>query len=285
MVIVRLKGGLGNQMFQYAAAKRVAFEKELPLKLDLTFLEADAIHHTKRGFELNKLMINTEIATAEEVKAIRKKRWGNFFCPVRIKDRGVADFTKKIARCGAQVYLDGYWQSEQHFAPVADIIRDEFTFREPIVNDYLLSIKQRIENSTSVSLHFRRGDYVNNPRANKHHGVCSMSYYQNAVNIMAHKTDNPLLFIFSDDIQWVKANFKSDHPMLFVEQSDEGLHSDFRLMSLCKHNIIANSSYSWWAAWLNDNENKTVIAPRQWYQDSRAQSRVAEMIPKEWVTI
>jgi hypothetical protein len=112
-----------------------------------------------------------------------------------------------------------------------------------------------------------------------------MSYYQNAVNIMAHKTDNPLLFIFSDDIQWVKANFKSDHPMLFVEQSDEGLHSDFRLMSLCKHNIIANSSYSWWAAWLNDNENKTVIAPRQWYQDSRAQSRVAEMIPKEWVTI
>lgn len=272
-------------MFQYAAAKRVASQKNLPLKLDLTFLEAEAIHHTKRDFELNKLMINAEIATAEEVRAIRRKRWRNFFRPVWIKDRGIAHFTKKIACSGTQVYLDGYWQSEQHFAPIAHIIRDEFTFREPIENDYLLNIKQRIENSESVSLHFRRGDYVDNPKANKHHGVCSMSYYQNAVNIIADKTNNPFLFIFSDDIQWVKTNFQSNCPMLFIEQSNEELHSDFRLMSLCKHNIIANSSYSWWAAWLNENENKTVIAPRKWYQDQRSQERAATMIPKEWITI
>lgn len=285
MVIVQLKGGLGNQMFQYAAARRLAAQQNIELKLDLSFLEADTVQHTKRDFELYKLNINAGIATRKEIQAIKKQRWKNLFRPVLIKDKGVADFSKKIARCSNHVYLDGYWQSERYFGFISSIIRDEFTFKQPIDSDYFLKVKHQIENSDSISLHFRRGDYVENPKTNKYHGVSSMSYYQKAVERITKKTNDPTLFIFSDDIQWVMAHFESEFPMVFIEQSDEGLHSDFRLMSICKHNIIANSTYSWWAAWLNENENKTVIAPEKWYEHQRSQVHVSDLLPKEWITL
>src|SRR5690554_3214770 len=130
MVIVQLKGGLGNQMFQYAAAKRLAVQQGTNLKFDLSFLEADAIHHTKRNFELYKLNINAGIATRKEIQAIKKQRWKNLFHPVLIKDKGVADFSKKVTRCSDHVYLDGYWQSEKYFEPISPIIRNELTFKQ-----------------------------------------------------------------------------------------------------------------------------------------------------------
>lgn len=285
MVIVQLKGGLGNQMFQYAAARRLAAEHGIELKLDLSFLEAETVQHTKRDFELYKLNINAGIATCKEIQAIKKKRWKNLFCPALIKDKGVADFSKKVTRCSDHVYLDGYWQSEKYFKSISPVIRNEFTFKQPLAKDYFLNIKHQIENSDSISLHFRRGDYVDNPKTNKYHGVSSLNYYQKAVERITKKINNPTLFIFSDDIQWVMAHFKSEHPIVFIKQSDEGLHSDFRLMSICKHNIIANSSYSWWAAWLNENENKTVIAPKKWYEHQPSQDHVSDLLPREWITL
>lgn len=285
MVIAQLKGGLGNQMFQYAAARRVAIIHDVALKFDLSFLEADAVHHTKRYFELHKLHINAKIATRQEIQAIKKQRWKNLFRPVWIKDRGVDDFAKKITRCRDQVFLDGYWQSEEYFKPVSAIIREELTFKQPLEDGYFLNIQHRIESSESMSLHFRRGDYVEDSKSNKYHGICSIDYYHQAVRKIAEKVTNPVLFIFSDDIEWVKAHFKSKYPIVFIEQSDQELHSDFRLMLLCKHNIIANSSYSWWAAWLNENEGKTVIAPRKWYEDQRSQNRATNILPEEWIKL
>ena len=285
MVIVRLKGGFGNQLFQYAAARKTAFMHDVPLKLDLSFLEADAAHHTKRYFELHKLNINAEIATRQEIQAIKKQRWKNLFHPVWIKDKGVDNFLKRITRCRDQVYLDGYFQSEKCFKPVSGIIHEEFTFKQPLENEYLLNIQYRVESSKSVSLHFRRGDYIMNPKTSKFHGVCSIAYYQKAVEKIAEKISSPSLFIFSDDIPWVKTHFKSKFPMIFVEQSNEELHSDFRLMSLCKHNIIANSSYSWWAAWLNANPEKIVVAPRQWYKNKRRQEQANDRVPDAWMRV
>ncbi len=202
-----------------------------------------------------------------------------------IKDRGAEVFLKQLTRCRAQVYLDGYWQSEKYFEAISGIIRNEFIFKQPLVNEYYLHVKHQIENSNSISLHFRRCDYVDNPKTNKYHGVPSMIYYQRAVERIAKKINAPVLFIFSDDIQWVMTHFESEFPMVFIEQSDEELHSDFRLMSLCKHNIIANSSYSWWAAWLNENENKTVIAPEKWYAHQRSQVHASDLLPREWITL
>lgn len=285
MVIVRLKGGFGNQLFQYAAARRIAVEQNVPLKLDLSFLVADAIHHTKRHFELYKLNINAEIATAREIQAIKKERWRDLLHPVLIKDRGAAAFLKQVTRCRDQVYLDGYWQSEKYFETISGIIRNEFIFKQPLVNEYYLHVKRQEESSDSVSLHFRRGDYVEDPKTNKYHGVCSMDYYRKAVERISEKISNPVLFIFSDDIQWVKAHFKSKFPMVFIEHSDEELHSDFRLMSSCKHNIIANSSYSWWAAWLNTNPGKIVVAPRMWYNNKRKQRQANDRVPDAWMRV
>lgn len=285
MVIIQLKGGLGNQMFQFAAARKTAMIHNVPLKFDLSFLEADATHHTKRYFELHKLDINAGIATMQEIQALKKQRWKNLFYPTWIKDRGVDDFLKKTARSRDQVYLDGYFQSEKYFNSISGIIREELTFKQPLEGEYFQNILHRIESLESVSLHFRRGDYITDSKTNKYHGVCSMNYYQKAVEKIEKKINSAALFIFSDDIPWVKAHFNSHLPTVFIEQSDEERHSDFRLMSSCKHNIIANSSYSWWAAWLNDNKKKTVIAPEKWYEDPRTPHDTADILPDEWIKL
>lgn len=285
MVIVRLMGGLGNQLFQYAAARRISIQQNTPLKLDLSFLEANTGHHTKRQFELHKLNVDAEIATEKDIQVMRMLRWWKPFQSVRIKDKGFSHFSQKVAHATNQVFLDGFWQSEQYFKPIADTIRNEFTFKQPLRDEYFLRLIDRIKDSDSVSLHFRRGDYVDNPDTNKFHGVCPISYYQNAVNKIVPTLKNPHIFIFSDDIHWVKSHFKSELPLVFIEQSDEELHSDFRLMSMCKHNVIANSSYSWWAAWLNNNDQKIVVAPKKWFQDPKSQLKSVEMIPNEWITM
>jgi hypothetical protein len=282
MIIVRLKGGLGNQLFQYAAGRQLAEKHCVPLKLDLSYLHrGENITHTKRNFELDKFNIVAEIATENEIQAMRHRRWLNFIRAVQLKERKkdiYAQFLKARKTC----YLDGWFQSEKYVSPIAEQIRKELVFKEPLTDNYFIAIKEQIENTCSVSLHFRRGDYVENAKSNTFHGVCSLDYYKNAANSVAEKTKNPHFFIFSDDIRWVMRNFELNFPTVFVEKSDENLLSDFRLMSLCKHNIIANSSYSWWAAWLNENENKIVIAPEKWFANAEKQSQTTDLIPEKW---
>lgn len=285
MVIVRLKGGLGNQMFEYALARRISIDNNLELRLDTSFLDADASNYTKRDLELFKFNISAEVATNEDIKSMRRRRWLNMFYPVWIKDRGIEKFYKKKIRRNNNLYLDGYWQSYIYFESIADIIGKDFTVNQPLSGDFFEYIINQINKTNSVSIHFRRGDYVDNPKVNSHHGICPIEYYHNSIDYIAKTVVNPHLFVFSDDIEWVKANFKSILPITFIDYSDNDLLSDFRLMSMCKHNIIANSSYSWWAAWLNKNKNKIIVAPKRWYINERSQKKSQSMIPPEWIRV
>ena len=284
MIIVKLKGGLGNQMFQYAAARQLAEKLSVPLKLDIAFLLADAPDRTKREYELDKFEISAELATPSEIEEIKNKNKKNPFRLFHIKERYYKTISPFLQK-GKKYYMNGYWQSEKYFDKIESILRKEFVFKDPLTETYFVDLLQKIKTTTSVSIHFRRGDYVTDSKTNRHHGVCSLDYYQKAVEYLSKQFDSLHLFISSDDIFWAKSNFHTDLPMFFVEKNNETQHSDFRLMSMCKHNIIANSSYSWWAAWLNPNEDKIVIAPRQWYMNKRKQLQAADRVPKSWVRI
>jgi hypothetical protein len=268
MIIVLLKGGFGNQLFQYSVGRQLSIKYNMPLKLDLSFLEAEAVDYTQRAFELDKLRIVAEIATPEEVERATHK----------IRERKLSPFKIKL-HTGRDYYLNGYWQSDKYFKEVEDTIRQEFVFKESLKDDYFLNLQQQITSSNSVSVHFRRGDYI----TDKLFETCSPDYYQRAIDAMAARIRQPRLFIFSDDIAWVQKRFNTTYPTVFVDKSVQ--HSDFRLMSMCRHHIIANSTYSWWAAWLNPNRDKTVIAPRKWFKSKLKEFKTRDKIPQEWIKI
>lgn len=281
MIIVQLKGGLGNQMFQYAAAKQLAIAQGSPLKVDLSFLEADAKGYTKRELELDKLEVNIDKASPDEIEQLKRKGWENLFKQTYIKEHKMGLFKTNL-KINHSCYLSGYWQNEAFFKDIKNIIRNEFVFKKALNDDYFTDLQTRITTTNSVSIHFRRGDYISNKNANRRLGVCPIDYYQKAISLLSERIETPALFIFSDDIPWVRSHFHTSLPTTFVEKSNESLHSDFRLISMCKHNIIANSSYSWWAAWLNTHKEKIVVAPRIWYKDKRKQRQAKDRVPKEW---
>jgi hypothetical protein len=147
-----------------------------------------------------------------------------------------------------------------------------------------MKIAEQISRVNSVSLHVRRGDYVANLKVAAIHGLCSKEYYASAIKFISKKVERPHFFVFSDDINWVENNFKINYPCTYINQnfSNES-YNDLRLMSLCQHNIIANSSFSWWGAWLNCNSEKIVIAPKKWFANS--DKRCDDLIPEKWVRL
>lgn len=291
MIIVSLKGGFGNQMFQYAFGRHLACKYNVDLLLDLHFYE-DTGHdseYTYRKYELDKLNISARIATEADIQMIRNNlKWHHSFKPFYqrhiVKEKGYT-FNDKYLRVPDNSLINGYWQSEKYFRDIESIIKKELTFKEGFNEEYSRQIETEIKNSTSVGIHFRRGDYVNDSKINQYHGVCSMQYYHKAIDHISKHIDNPLFFVFSDDIEWVKEHFQTPFQTVFVERGKEETHRDFRLMSMCKHNIIANSSYSWWAAWLNNHDNKIVLAPDRWFANDKQQSQTRDLIPERWIQI
>jgi hypothetical protein len=188
-------------------------------------------------------------------------------------------FMKEFYSYPKDVYLNGYWQSEYYFEPIKGILRKEFTLKEVLIGQNA-ELAERIKNSNSVSLHIRRGDYVDNKEVSEFHGTCSPEYYKKAIEFLKAKGDLEV-FVFSDDIQWAKENLRADK-INFVAQNNPG-YIDMNLMALCKHNIIANSSFSWWAAWLNQSPSKIVIAPQKWFADPGRQT--PDIYPKNWIKI
>jgi len=290
MIITNVYGGLGNQMFQYAIARRIAYENNVEFKLDISKMKS----YELRDFLLNSFNIKNDIATENEI-ANYKKIKNKYFTKLEkiLHELGFPKFNKtyyekqefsfdQYITTLSDVYLEGYWQSPQYFDSI----------REIILNDFSLSIKldkenqkilNQIQNTNSISLHIRRGDYVNNPYTNKIHGTCSLSYYQKAIEQINSKVSNPVYYIFSDDIDWVKANLKFDNVKIFVDiNTGETCYFDMELMKNCKHNIIANSTFSWWGAWLNENENRLIIAPKKWIN---THSFFDELLPKEWIKL
>ena len=296
MVIVRLLGGLGNQMFQYAAARNLSIRHRTTLKLDISGFES----YRLREYSLHPFHVQEEFAMPEEVAQIKappRGRLSRFALRVRRRIIGpvpyyrqpvfsepvLGPFDSNIMKTPRDVYLDGYWQSEKYFADIRDVIRREFTVRHE-QDRQSQEIAAQITATQSVSIHVRRGDYVSNPHTSQVHGVCGLDYYRRCVDVVAETIPYPHFFVFSDEPRWVTENLRLDCPTTFVSHNDVSRgYEDLRLMSLCKHNILANSSFGWWAAWLNTNPNKLVIAPKQWFTDPSLDAR--DLLPDEWIKV
>ena len=186
-------------------------------------------------------------------------------------------FTKKPT-----VYFDGFWQTEKYFMNIADQIRNEIQLKMPF-EIYSQEISETIFKSNSVSIHVRRTVFVSDPMISAFHGSCSLEYYKAAVEHICRNVKNPSFFLFSDDHEWVEENFKwlpGEHTV--VKNGIEKNYEDMILMSQCKHHIIANSSFSWWGAWLNPRKDKIVIAPKRWFANA-PKNDTKDLIPDGWI--
>lgn len=288
MIVVRLMGGLGNQMFQYAAGRRLAHVSGVPLKLDLSWFRS-AARATPRSYGLHPFAIAEAFASDAELARIAApaKRLAGLiarFTPLYLpylKEKHF-HFDPGLLKPRRNAYLDGYWQSEKYFSDIRDIIASELTVREPAqgMNRELAELMADPE-LTSVSLHVRRGDYVSSPKVSSLHGSCSPQYYAKAMELIACRVPRPHFYVFSDDPQWAGDNLPTSHPCTFVRHNGpEHAHEDMRLMTLCRHHIIANSTFSWWGAWLCRNADKIVIAPRQWF--AQAGFDASDVAPESW---
>lgn len=289
MVIVRLTGGLGNQLFQYAAALRLAAATGSPLKLDISSFRRDP----KRAYALAPFTVSATIADRSEIamfqgrERVRLAKWRAYeSLPVKlrrwhwIKQRSLY-FSSEVLQVKGNVYLDGNWQSEAYFNDIAKQVRGEFTLREPASETNERMARAITSNSSAVSLHIRRGDYVADKATRSIHEVCSLGYYRKALQHVAEAISRPHIFVFSDDPAWARENLLLPFPTTVIGHNPpEQGHEDLRLMSLCRHHIIANSSFSWWGAWLCRYPNKIVYAPGKWY--NLTYYNVTDIVPREW---
>lgn len=292
MIIVRLMGGLGNQMFQYATARRLAHYRKTGLRLDTTFYgnmhEAD----TPRHYDLDCYKISGRPATKAELErmlpqdfkamlAYRIKRWIGLDNRLRPLGEHSKSFHEVVLRARKNTYLVGWWQNEKYFTDIRDILLSEFTPKK--LSAYARKMLAGIKKGNSVSIHVRRSDYISNKYANKEHGVMPLSYYEAAASYIQKRVPSAQFFIFSDDIAWCRKNFKFDDAV-FVEARGQQACEDIYLMRHCQHNIVANSSFSWWGGWLNDSPDKIVIAPRTWFQNEQS-NQETEIVPKSWTRL
>jgi hypothetical protein len=285
-------GGLGNQLFQYAAARQLAILNHTIVKLDTTFFDRKINGLTHRNYALNHFNIQAIVAKKFEtmrssIEADNKLQSilikTNYF--FHLKTHIFSDFSpifnKDFYQQPSNTYLFGYWQSEKYFVNIRNLLLEELSVKTPIPTRTAEVVKL-MKSTHSVSLHIRRGDFISNPNAAKHHGgICELPYYIKSICEITKLIANPYFFIFSDDQGWAKKNIKTNHPQMFIDWNSSA-HEDLRLMSRCKHNIIANSSFSWWGAWLNNNPDKIVISPSQWYVHEQ---RVMDLIPETWIKI
>ena len=289
-VVIKLVGGLGNQMFQYAAARAVAIKLGANLKFDMSWFGTDP----NRQFAL--LPFNFSVQSLSNVPSSVLTR--RISAPLVRRLRGVLGLTKghtsvfeehsfhydsKIEHVSAPVFLEGYFQSEKYFYSVREQIAQDFVLRSS-PSSSALKILNAINQYDAICLHIRRGDYISNKAANSYHGVCSLDYYKAGLDVVVKGLDDPHCFVFSDDMPWVRDNFKTDIPKTFVDiHSVNEAHEDLRLMAACKRFIIANSSFSWWGAWLGLRDDKIVVAPRNWFKSDK--NRTTDLIPENWVQL
>ena len=292
MIISQVIGGLGNQMFQYAAGRALSVELGQPLRLDIANFAEYGLHH---GFEL-KRVFHCKVDTATKADVQKILGWQSLPGIRRVLSRpSMALFRHDafvvephfpywpdINKVPRNCYLVGYWQSEKYFAKQMSNIRSDFIFKPPLSNKNM-DLAGQIAQVNAVSLHVRRGDYFSNPKTNIAHGVCNLDYYKAAVQHIAAKVEHPSFFIFSDDIEWAKKNLKMNFHHHFIDHN-QGLESynDMHLMSLCRHHIVANSSFSWWGAWLNSHTDKIVVAPKQWFANYK---NTQDLVPLKWVRL
>lgn len=293
MIVVKLQGGLGNQMFQYAAGKALSEHSGKELKIDLSYLEQNKKQievFVSRPYEL-KLFPNIRedagnFSTQNIGKAfrlftfLRKKKLLDVFT------ESTMAYEPSFFRLKTPVLIDGFFQNEQYFLPFKSAILHAFQFPSLSGKDPNNLILQDISHTMSVAVHVRRGDYLNNLIL-QHHGLCSKEYYTAAIERINKQYPGAKFYFFSDDIAWVKKELQQLVVHSFLVEGNEGRNAwkDMLLMSKCKHQIIANSSFSWWGAWLNTNTEKTVIAPEHWFANKVLQDQTKDICPSSWIRI
>jgi len=319
MIIAKVTHGLGNQLFQYAAARSLATRLQTALKLDLSYFRQKGA----RRYCLGDFNIEAEIATWFDIarlcpreaarRLIRLAKWRSSPSIIRswlqecgviapfysrfdnvrpdeplppLRMHGVASercyqFDPELLRCPDNVCVAGFWQSEKYFLPITDEIRKEFTFRKPL-EEPSLEFARSIRDSSSVSIHVRRSDKANNPD----HFATSLAYCQEAIRFFRARLTNPRFFFFTDDWEWVRSHITQGASIVFVERAGPGFEvDDLHLMSLCRHNVVSASTFSWWAAWLNRAPEKIVLRPpeNQWLRDSRYLTK--DVFPPDWISL
>lgn len=283
LVTVAIYGGLGNQMFQYAAGRALALRTGCRLQLDTRHYDTNQAFR----YGLGDFNIQAIIGTSRTLPPTKQRRWKylawrHFSSRHRLlRERGLG-FHPSVANAHGSLYLKGYWQSEKYFQDASDIIRKELSITKA-ANGENAEWSDQIRQSDSIAVHVRRGDYVSNPKCNAFHGTCDPSYYSGAVQQIRDATGRDhTAYVFSDDVQWARENIQLPCKARFVDHNDMiSAHEDLRLMSMCDHQVASNSTFSWWAAWMNPNPKKMVIVPLKWFADSTADDR--DIIPSNWL--
>ncbi|MFD2872299.1 alpha-1,2-fucosyltransferase [Mucilaginibacter ximonensis] len=284
MIIVKLQGGLGNQMFQYATGRALAIKHNVPMFLDQSFLERNNVSRngfTARKYGLDIFNIVSSRITAQIIDRYFEKNPDSIM--INYKELPVS-FDKTFRVLPSSVYISGNWQSPKYFANISSDIRQEFTFKYFEFDPDFKLIADEISEKTSVAIHLRRGDYIPEKGSPQIYFICDKSYYFKAMSFIRERFPHAAFFVFSDDIKWSKDHFKFDHfDVNFVYNEKFTDWQEMFLMSKCKHNIMANSTFSWWAAWLNDNNNKVIIAPKNWFNIVPPGFNLNHLYPKEWI--
>lgn len=275
MIISKIKGGLGNQMFQYAIAKAFSLQTKREFKLDISIFECYKLHN----YGLHHFKLESNFYKPE---SIWKRRFTKLIKKVVFYNEDLHQFNynQNLIKIKSDIlFLEGYFQSEKYFAKYENEIRTDFQILSPLKQQTSDMIAY-MQSVNAVSIHFRRGDYIGNVV----HETDKTEYYKDAIQLIESKIEKPVYFLFSDDMPWVKENFKTNFETHYVDFNDASTNfEDIKLMATCKHNIIANSSFSWWGAWLNYNPNKIVIAPKIWFNNEKVNT--SDIIPESWIKL
>jgi len=266
MIIVQMSGGLGNQMFQYALYKQLEFMGKDVRMDDFTCYESQS----SRPRQIEIFPVHYKRATKEELieltdaslltkDRIRRKLFGR---KTKSYPEKQFNYDSKVLEL-TEAYLEGCWQSENYFCDVVQLLKTDFQFPKPKDQTNQAYLDQ-IDNSISVGVHIRRGDYLQAKYNGLYEGICTPEYYQEAIEFMKIENSSCHFFLFSNDPDWVREQYKGSEYTVVDCNDEETGYFDMLLLSKCKHQIIANSSFSWWAAWLNTNADKKVIAPTKW---------------------
>jgi len=286
MIVVKLQGGLGNQMFQYATGKAVAKRNQTSLQLDLDFLldrsSDNGSHFVFRNYDLDVFRLNASFATQGQEQKYKSQsvldKIASGFKNKKVYKELFFHYDENALDQKPDLYLDGYWQSPLYFESIEQELRKDFVFAHGI-EETSNEVFREIESTDSICVNVRRGDFL----TNSFHGVCDMNYFKQAIEFIGDKLSNPHFFVFSDDLRWCEENFKLEFPMTLVGEEHNGFKysNKLQLMSSCKHFIIPNSTFAWWAVWLCNRNDNIVIAPKKWFADETINTN--DLIPQRWL--
>jgi len=287
-VVIRLAGGLGNQLFQYACGLALAEARRARLLLDLSLYRQDKL----RTYSLQPFAVDPGFVPrpwAALMGALDRRFVGRAvktFMPIvgwhYVFDR-CQGYDPRDFPSGGNLVLQGYWQSENYFAAAADRVRAVFRFRDP-PDESNAACLNRIAGGPAVAVHVRRGDYASVPEVTAIYGLCGPDYYRAAADHLQRVAPEARYFVFSDDPDWAEQNLQWPGPSEVVRHNvGKRDADDLRLMAACDHFVIANSSFSWWGAWLAGKPGKVVIAPKRWF--AGAGHAEADRVPPEWVRL